>query len=130
MLDVLHNPTMLEQLKALPQVECPLEHHFSDGIYLRQITMPAGIFVLGKKHKTRHLNVVLKGVVEIRTGENEVATITAPCTFESFEGVQKTLHIIEECVWQTIHLNPENIEDIPTLEDRLVCTEIVVGGQE
>jgi hypothetical protein len=112
-----------KRMRELPQVECPLEHFFSEGIYVRQILMPAGAYVVGKKHKTTHLNVIIAGSVDILLDGGGSETLTAPFTFESVAGVQKALFIRETCIWQTVHLNPENITDIPTLEDLLVISD-------
>lgn len=109
---------MTFDLKHEP-VECFLEHHFSEGIYVRQIFMPGGTFVQGKEHKTRHLNVVIKGKVLMQQGE-DIVSIIAPATFESEAGVSKLLYIHEDTIWQTIHVNEDNETDVDTLEDRLV----------
>ena len=34
----------------------PLEHSFINGIYLRQITVPKGAFLIGKIHKNEHFS--------------------------------------------------------------------------
>jgi hypothetical protein len=100
-------------------VECPLEEHFAPDIYVRQLTMPAGTFVLGATHLTEHLNVVISGSARVVMGD-EIVEIKAPCTFKSEAGVQKILHITEDCIWQTVHSNPENITDTEVLSARLV----------
>ncbi len=100
-------------------VHCPLNEFFAPDIYVRQVMMPAGTFVLGAKHLTEHLNVVISGAARVYM-EGEIVEIKAPCTFKSNAGVQKILHVTEDCVWQTIHSNPENITDTKELEDKLV----------
>lgn len=113
---------MTENLVDIPQtrnVECPLEEYFAPDIYVRQVTMPAGTFVLGATHLTEHLNVVISGSARVVVGD-EIVEIKAPCTFKSEAGVQKILHITEDCTWQTVHSNPENITDTKVLEDKLV----------
>ena len=46
---------------------CPLNHYFSDGIYVREITIPAGMVIVGKIHKHRHPNFLIKGKVMVIT---------------------------------------------------------------
>ena len=107
-------------------VDCPVEEFFAPDIYVRQLTMPAGTFLLGAKHLTEHLNVILTGSVRVVMGD-EIVEYSAPYTFKSGVGVQKIIHAVEDCVWQTIHANPENITDTKVLEDRLVdytCTKV------
>lgn len=107
-----------EFLKA-PQVECPVTHSFAPDVYLREIFMPAGTVVIGHEHKTEHLNIILSGKVRVIMGD-EVHEMEAPCTFVSGAGVQKIVNVLEDCLWQTVHANPDNEQDIETLEDRYV----------
>lgn len=104
---------------SLPQVECPLEHFFAPGIYIREIFMPAGTMVIGQVHKTEHFNVILEGRVRVVI-DGEVHELKAPCTFVSKAGVSKVLRVLESCRWQTIHANPDNLTDIDVLESILV----------
>ncbi len=100
-------------------VECPLEHRFSDGVYVREITMPTNSYILGHKHSTTHMNIISKGsclLADIDTGE--ITHIEAPYTFESKAGVQKLLYILTDCVWSTVHVTNET--DIDILEKQLI----------
>ena len=99
--------------------ECITTHSFSDGVYVREITMPTGAIILGAKHTTTHFNIISKGsciLVDPDTGDT--TDIVAPCTFESKAGVRKVLYIVEECVWSTIHVTNET--NIDKLEEELV----------
>ncbi len=78
-------------------------NHFSDGIYCRELHMPAGTKIVGKIHKTKHLNTLAKGECLVITTERE-KHIEAPCTFESVEGEQKAILAITDVVWQTYHV--------------------------
>ena len=105
----------------LLQVDCPLKHHFSEGVYVREITMPTGSLILGHEHTTTHLNMISKGaciLVDVDTEESIV--IQAPYTFESKAGLRKLLYITEECVWSTVHINKDNITSIEELESMLI----------
>jgi hypothetical protein len=110
---------LVQEFLKEPQVECPLVHRFSNGIYLREITMPAGTVVIGCKHLTSHFNILLRGKCRVVVGKF-ITEITAGATWESKAGDQKVVNCIEECVWQTVHLNLDNERDIETLESRLV----------
>lgn len=109
--------TPLKELLKLPQVECPLEHHFCDGVYARQITMPANTFIVGKRHKTAHFNIILKGKAKVLI-DGVVSIIEAPCILNSNIDVRKVLFIIEEMTWVTIH--PTTETNIEILEKHLV----------
>ncbi len=105
----------------LPQIEMPVTHKFSDGVYYREIFMPKGTFVIGHQHKTRHFNVVLTGKASVLC-DGKVMDIVAPMTFESDAGVRKILYIHEDMKWATIH-PLSGLEDcghdIEKLEDAL-----------
>lgn len=108
------------------QVECLLEHFFSDGVYVRQITMPGGSFVVGKEHLTRHLNVIISGrVLMYDQFTEEIFVIQGPCTFESEPGVSKTLYIHSDTIWQTVHANVNNEQDTAKLESILVVEPLI-----
>lgn len=112
-------------MKQIVQLEdapggCPLTHTFSDGVYVREIFMPAGDIVVGHVHKTRHLNIITKGVALVWMN-GEVTRITAPYTFESDAGVQKVLYIEEDMLWSTIHVTEET--DMDKLEELLIDKE-------
>ena len=112
---------MFEQCEKLPQIEIPLKHYFSDGVYIREVIMPKNSFIVGKIHKTKHMNIVQQGKCLVWMN-GEVHNIEAPYTFESEAGTQKILKIIEDTVWTTIHATEET--DIDTLEESLATTSL------
>lgn len=109
---------LCRELAALPQTDCPLVHRFAPGVYLREISMPADTIVIGRVHKTEHFNVILKGAALIVHDDGRREELRAPMTFVSKAGVQKVLYIIEDMIWQTIHVTPET--DMAKLESDLV----------
>lgn len=107
---------LVAEMAKHPQVPCPLKHHFAPGVYIREITMPAGAIVIGKIHKTAHFNIIQRGrcVIVGAAGHLELG----PCTFVSEPGIQKTLLILEETVWSTVHVTDER--DLDSLEAQLI----------
>lgn len=99
------------------QVECPLYHHFSPGIYTREVHMPKGSFVIGHKHKKAHLNYFLKGKAKIVDYEGNVEIIEAPMMFVAQPG-RKIFYALEDLVWQ--NLFPTDETDIEKLEEMFV----------
>ena len=98
--------------------QIPLRHHFAPGVYVREVFMHKGMFVLSREHKTSELNVVTSGAAIVRSGDN-LSIVRGPCTFESPAGIFKALWILEDMTYFTVHVNPDDCRDIPTLEDRL-----------
>jgi hypothetical protein len=102
---------------GLPQAKMPLKHLFAPGVYLREIFMPAGTFVIGHEHRTKHFNIVLTGKAVVMM-DGVIQKIEAPCTFISEPGVRKVLYITEDMRWQTVH--PTNETCVEKLEEELI----------
>lgn len=106
-----------KRLLVLPQLDIPLVNRFAPGVYVREVTMPEGAFVIGHEHKTEHFNFVLSGRASVLM-EGKVSQIEGPCIFVSGAGVRKVLYIHEEMRWATIHATTETDQD--KLDDLLV----------
>jgi len=109
----------------LPQVECPLVHRFSDGMYIREIHMPAGIIVTSRTHKTQHPFVISKGVVEVIKEDGSREVLQAPYTGITEAGTRRILIIHADTVWSTFHItaktDPVEIQDeITYMENELL----------
>ena len=100
------------------QLPAPVSHHFAPGIYLREIFMPAGATVVGKIHRTEHLNILVKGACVIVHDDFTREELRAPMVFVSKPGVQKVLYILEDMIWMTPHVTPET--DLVKLEAELI----------
>lgn len=87
---------------AMPQVEIPVKHYFSKGVYAREILIPAGTTVTGKIHKFANLNILSQGEMMVST-ENGVQLVRAPFTVVSPPGTKRIAHTLTDCVWTTIH---------------------------
>lgn len=98
----------------------PLVHTFSDGIYIRQITIPAGTLLSGKIHKHPHPNFLLEGKVVVAT-EDGYKTLVAPCSMISKAGTKRALYAVTKLVWTTIHHNPTNTQDLKELEKIVIA---------
>jgi len=124
-LDIPYIEGITKEFLEHPQVECPVTHNFAPDIYIREIFMPADTVVIGHKHLTEHFNVILKGKCRVMIGD-VVEELTAPCTFVSGAGSQKIVNVLEDCIWQTVHSNPDNAKDIETLESRYVIKGVAI----
>lgn len=109
---------LVKEMGAIPQVDCPLKHHFAPGVYIREIFMPGDSVIIGKIHKTEHFNIIQKGAVTICHEDGTHEKFEAPLTFVSKPGVQKVLYIHEDTVWSTVHLTSNR--DLDSLEAELI----------
>lgn len=124
-----------EHLKALQnemyscaeKLELPLVHYFVNGVYGREIFIPAGVLVAGRIHKTEHISIISQGIVEVVTdnvitGEVLRETYEAPYTFISPIGTKRMVQALTDTVWTTFHKYEgepigEGMEDIMSWPD-------------
>lgn len=85
------------------QVDCPLVHTFTPGLYSRQITMRAGLLVTSETHKTEHQYILLKGVVSVWTEAEGEIIISAPYHGVTLPGTRRLLYIHEDAIWTCFH---------------------------
>ena len=105
---------------ATEQTELPLKHSFAPGVYAREMEIPAGTLLIGKIHKHRHHNFLMKGSIIVLTEANGVELLQAPLMIVSEEGTQRIGYAITDTVWTTIHENKDNSEDLIAIEERTV----------
>lgn len=102
---------------------CPVKHHFAPGSYGREMTLPAGMVVVGKIHKHAHINVISKGRVQVFTEQAGVLELAAPCTFVSSPGTKRVVHVLEETVWTTVHVTDKT--DLAKIEREVIATDFM-----
>ena len=102
-----------KEMLKLPQVDCPVIHRFSPGLYIREVTLKANTFAIGHYQKTEHLNIMLTGSVTIIRDDGSTDLLTAPLMYTSKPG-RKIGWIHEEVVWLNVY--PTTETDLDTLE--------------
>lgn len=94
-------------LARLPQVEMPVTHRFTKGMYIREIEIPAGTMLTSMTHKTEHPFVLSKGSILV-TSDNEGSVLyEAPYTGITKAGTRRALHAVTDVVWTTFHATDE-----------------------
>jgi hypothetical protein len=93
-------------------------HHFAEGIYLRQLFIPAGVVVTGKIHRTQHLTIICSGTVKITT-DHGVQQITGPAVFVSEPGIKKACFAITDAVLMNPH--PTESTDLDEIEQKFIA---------
>ena len=110
----------LPALRDMPQVEMPLVHRFTPGLYTRQITMPAGTAVVSRTHKFEHPFVVVKGRCRVWIENEGVKEIVAPHVGITKAGTRRVIYVDTETVWLTFHTtqltDPDEIVKSVTLD--------------
>jgi len=109
---------MLQMLER--QLTMEPVHWFSEGLYARELTLPAGSTVVGKIHKHAHLNVLLKGHVTVTTPYG-TEDIHGPCIFESQPDTKRAVYTHEETTWITFH--PTQETDVHEIEKDIILPD-------
>lgn len=101
----------------IPVADLKVVHHFAPGVYARELTIPAGVMLTGKIHKTEHLNVVSAGDITVWT-EDGMKRVQAPYTFVSKPGTKRIGLAHSDTVWTTIHVTHET--DLDRIEAEVI----------
>lgn len=125
--DLPKDPSYAE-LKALEQAiadncePAALEetHHFADGIYGRELFIPAGTVLTGKIHRHSTLNLLIQGDITVTTPDG-MKRIQAPAVFVSPPGTKKAGYAHTDTRWVNVH--PTKITDLAAIEAKFIVPE-------
>jgi hypothetical protein len=99
-----------DALRSVPQVNCPIRHHFAPGIYAREITIPKGTVLTGAVHKQESLVVLSAGRLRLVTDDGTVE-ISAPYTLTCKAGAKNAALALEDSVWTNFFATEETDQD-------------------
>ena len=92
-----------------------ITHHFSDGLYAKEMRFTAGEAILKHTHEFSHLSILASGKVAVMKGE-EIEVIEAPACIEIKAGLTHGVKAITDCVWFCIHAtdekDPSKVDDV------------------
>lgn len=97
---------------------CPVKHHFSQGVYAREMFIPKGTVLTGKIHKYTQLNIMSQGELSVLTEEG-IKRVKAPFTIVSPPGTKRIAYAHEDTIWTTIHGTEET--DLGRIEEHFVA---------
>ena len=89
--------------------ECDLGtlHHFSDGLYAKEMKIPKNYSAGMHSHKYSHLSILAKGQVIVKTDHTE-QTYTAPACIEIKAHIYHGIIALEDSVWFCVHATEES----------------------
>lgn len=115
------------ELSKCPQIDIDTTHHFAEGLYGREILIPAGVVLTGKIHRHAHLNFLMQGDITVWT-EQGMKRLQAPQVIVSQPGCKRVGYAHTDTIWVTVHASLET--DLPALEAELIEPEIhAIEGQ-
>jgi len=106
------------EMKKHPQIEIPVKHYFSKGVYAREIFIPAGVILTGKIHKMQQINILSKGRMRVLTDDG-VKEVEASFTIVSPPGTKRIAIALTDCIWTTFL--PTDETDPELIESKFTC---------
>ena len=94
------------------QAVCPVTHHLENGLYTREIFMPAGQLVISFIHKQNHPSFFMEGDMSLLMDTGEVQRVKAPMTVHTEVGTQRVAYIHEDTRWVCVYrTDAETVEE-------------------
>lgn len=111
-----------EQIVKLQEAMLPIQseqpeptHFFAPGMYLRELTIPAGMLMVGKTHKYAHFLLVLKGRAEVLSEFGRMVVEAGHISI-SQPGVKRVVLALEDTQFVTVHVNASDTQDLEIIE--------------
>jgi hypothetical protein len=89
-------------MRELPQVELDTRHTFANGMYAREMRIPAGVCLVGKIHRHEHLFLVTQGMLRVTTDEG-IRDIEAPAVLVGAAGTKRAGFALTDVVCVNVH---------------------------
>jgi quercetin dioxygenase-like cupin family protein len=103
-------------------VDCPVYHHFSPGVYAREMRVPAGAAVIGKVHKFENMLVMSAGEATFLLGDQPVR-VCAPQIWVSPPGTQRAAFAHTDCVFISVHGTHKT--DLAEIEAEFIAQDMI-----
>lgn len=106
------------EMRRMPQIDLKHIDYFSQGVYARELHIPAGVTLTGKIHKFTNLNILSKGEMTVSTDKGMVR-VSAPFTVVSPPGTKRVAFAHTDCVWTTVH--GTELSDVDQIESEFTA---------
>ena len=104
-------------MNALNIISDQTLHHFSDGLYAKEMHVPEGFIIQKHTHSFNHLSILAKGKVVVIQGDDAVV-LNAPACLEIEKDVIHGIRALTDCVWFCIHATDE--KDVSKVDEVLI----------
>lgn len=108
----------LAECQDFDQIELKTKHHFSEGVYARELHIPKGVMLTGHIHKYENLNILTKGKLKVLIGSG-LQIVEAPLVVVSPPGTKRVALALEDTIWITVHGTYE--KDLDKIEQHFIC---------
>lgn len=86
-----------------------VKHHFSDSLYVKEVTLKAGTSVIKHTHNFSHLSVLVRGSAKI-TVDGYTGIHNGYKIFEILAGENHAIEALTDITWLCIHTTNETDE--------------------
>lgn len=121
---------IIELQAALVPIQCdppaPV-HRFAPGMYMRELTVPAGTVLVGKIHRHDHFLMVMSGVAIVKSEFGDDVVYPGYIA-TSRAGVKRVVLAVTDTRFITIHHNPDDGEDLEIIEANHIEPELSIEG--
>ena len=105
------NETVEHHTEAM-QALMPVTHKLENGLYTREIFMPAGQLVVSFIHKQIHPSFFLEGEMSLLLDDGTVKRVKAPMVIHTEVGTQRVAYIHEDVKWACVYrTDAETVEE-------------------
>lgn len=105
-------------------IEAATSHHFCIGLYGRELRVPKGYVVVGKKHAQENFFLLAAGEMTVWTAGG-MRRVKAPFMIVTQPGDKRVGYAHEDCVTYNFHPNADNCRDMAELERRFIVPELL-----
>lgn len=106
---------LFDEVNGKFDVDLGTVHHFSSGVYAKEMHLPKGFYAVSHAHAYDHMSILGKGVVEVKT-DDWTKVVSAPACLEVKAGVHHMITALEDATWFCIHAteetDPEKIDRV------------------
>lgn len=98
-------------------IDLQIQHHFSSGVYARQMFLPAGHVAQSHRHHFEHLSILAQGEI-VLTVNGDTTTYQAPACITIAAHAVHSITAVTDTHWFCIHATQET--DAEQIDHNLV----------
>ena len=92
------------------EIDLRIQHHFSDGIYAKEMHLPKDHYAVSHKHNYDHLSVLWSGTARVEVDGKEVVH-TAPAFIKIKANAEHKITAVDDVIWYCVHETDETDAD-------------------
>jgi hypothetical protein len=107
-------------MRAMPQADIPIIHHFAHELYAREMRAPANSLIVGRVHRYGCLNIVT-GDASVLTEFGPKRVNDNPSIFSTPPGTKRMIWAHTDVAWTTVHATQKT--DIEEIEKEFILPD-------